>query len=388
MKTIGILTYHRSINYGAFLQSYALSTRLRQTTGCAVEIIDYLAPSIHRHYLHDIFFNHMRDVPGIYKKWVRYRVFRRSLCRLPLSKPYLMTPDDEEVFAYLRGRYDVVIVGSDAVWNWNLRGFPNPYLLHADLGCAKMSYAASAHGLDFSRVTAEQAAYLRESFLQYAFLGIRDDETARFVQGLDSALTVHHTCDPTVLLEMDADTTALRARLARRYGLDLTKPTIGIMSDNAELGRRVRARYGADYQLVALYVNNPAADYYLYDLNPFEWAQTFSCFRLLFTQYFHGMLLSLKNQTPIVAIDYWGFSERYAGKMRDLLTRIGLLEHYFLGTRMTEADWTRAFTLADGQLAEPARAQISAALTREAESFTAFQEALDRLLQAPAGTAR
>ena len=39
---IGILTFHRSINYGAFLQSYALSTTVASSFPDAkVEIIDY-----------------------------------------------------------------------------------------------------------------------------------------------------------------------------------------------------------------------------------------------------------------------------------------------------------------------------------------------------------
>ena len=38
---VGILTYHSSDNYGAFLQSYALATALQETTGHNVDIIDY-----------------------------------------------------------------------------------------------------------------------------------------------------------------------------------------------------------------------------------------------------------------------------------------------------------------------------------------------------------
>ena len=40
MKKIGILTYHRSINYGAMLQAYALRYTI-QKLGYKVEVIDY-----------------------------------------------------------------------------------------------------------------------------------------------------------------------------------------------------------------------------------------------------------------------------------------------------------------------------------------------------------
>lgn len=41
---IGILTFHRPINYGAFLQSFSLSSHLAKEPNFNVEIIDYIAP--------------------------------------------------------------------------------------------------------------------------------------------------------------------------------------------------------------------------------------------------------------------------------------------------------------------------------------------------------
>lgn len=38
---IGILTYHSSHNYGAFLQAYALCNALSEKTGNEVEIINF-----------------------------------------------------------------------------------------------------------------------------------------------------------------------------------------------------------------------------------------------------------------------------------------------------------------------------------------------------------
>ena len=40
---IGILTFHYAHNYGAMLQAYALSMKLRSLGHC-VEIIDYILP--------------------------------------------------------------------------------------------------------------------------------------------------------------------------------------------------------------------------------------------------------------------------------------------------------------------------------------------------------
>ena len=51
MKKIGILTYHKSINYGAFMQCYALSHKLSHDFPEAkVEVINYATDSVFRNY--------------------------------------------------------------------------------------------------------------------------------------------------------------------------------------------------------------------------------------------------------------------------------------------------------------------------------------------------
>ena len=48
---IGILTYHRSINYGAFVQAYALQKLISECIPDAkVEIIDYDSPMAEKYY--------------------------------------------------------------------------------------------------------------------------------------------------------------------------------------------------------------------------------------------------------------------------------------------------------------------------------------------------
>ena len=46
---IGILTFHKAINYGAYLQAFSLSSKLReQFLSDEVEIIDYEKQHFHR----------------------------------------------------------------------------------------------------------------------------------------------------------------------------------------------------------------------------------------------------------------------------------------------------------------------------------------------------
>lgn len=53
---VGILTYHRTTNYGATLQTYALWKKIRQY-GHDVEVIDYLLPQLQKFYFNHLYKN-------------------------------------------------------------------------------------------------------------------------------------------------------------------------------------------------------------------------------------------------------------------------------------------------------------------------------------------
>ena len=51
MSKIGILTFNRSYNYGAFMQCYALVNRLKQDfPNDEIEVIDYATERLYRNY--------------------------------------------------------------------------------------------------------------------------------------------------------------------------------------------------------------------------------------------------------------------------------------------------------------------------------------------------
>ena len=119
---IGILTFHKSINYGSVLQAYALSKTLKDA-GYSVEIIDYEPQRYEEIYslylknnsLHHVLSNVLKRFPYrvAYKNRVNaFKNFRQTY--LPLSKEKYFFDSDLEV---LNDRYDVLIVGSDQVWN-------------------------------------------------------------------------------------------------------------------------------------------------------------------------------------------------------------------------------------------------------------------------------
>ena len=203
-KRIGILTFHRSINYGAFMQAYSLSHYLaRKFPDCVVEIIDYESKTMHEHYMPKISFMTFRHPVVSLKKRKQYDNFQSELNKLSLSKEHFEFDGNNESFtAYLKDHYDVVIVGSDAVWNWIKRGYPNPYVLDFN-GPVRMSYAASAYGMDYLKQNEIDLSNFAKVLPRYRFVGVRDSYTADFISEITKGTVVPNiNCDPTFFLDL------------------------------------------------------------------------------------------------------------------------------------------------------------------------------------------
>ena len=251
-KSVGILTYHRSNNYGAFLQAYSLSKRLeKEMPSCSVSIIDYISNEVYTQY--------HPSVKGFIKLIASVHPFRRKLSylkalllyvkskrgvmsavkdsyfeearkKLSLSDQLIISDKLKDVASYINSNYDVVVVGSDAVWNWQIRQFPNPYFLGPEITTKKLSYAASSYGQPFMNSSAKQKEYITRAWNGFQYLGVRDVATEDFVKWVNEDLTPHHNCDPTVFLDVKSlpvDIDVVKEKL-KNAGFDFTKKTIGI----------------------------------------------------------------------------------------------------------------------------------------------------------------
>jgi len=394
---IGILTFHRSVNCGAVMQAYSLSKRLKKEYPDAeVEIIDYDLKKIQKHYSYTLssaykgktlkqkivtMLWHLK-YPGHLKRMrKRTSVFEQCLNRLPLSPDSIFDDDYQAVFSYINNRYDCLVVGSDAVWNYIMRGFPNAYFPDKTVTCKKVSYAASCYGMDFL-TCGENKEKIREILDGFDLIGVRDTATENFVQWSGSTTIPNHTCDPTTFLDVNdlpIDESALKEKLRAR-GFDFEKPTIGMMGSNGML-RMLRSIYGKQYQIVALYEYIKGADVNLYDLEPYEWAYVFRYFKLTVTTYFHAVMLSLRNGTPVVCIALpSGFSKNHTPKTLDFLKRLGY-ESWYFSTDYRGKNYDLIRSKADELLRSDLFSEITERMDEEAKTFDAYNEKLKSILE-------
>ena len=185
---IGIMTFHWAQNYGAVLQCYALKCKLEEM-GHDVWVIDRLPQysGILRCFYHRFSYKH-------YLSWMKFARFNRSFL-IPKTRKYRSMKDLEKHFG--KESFDMVIVGSDQVWRWNIIGY-NYFLDFVDTqSTRKASYGASfglshwtENGLDTLKIT--------ELLKEFSHVSVRERtgvEICMHTFGIHAELVI----DPTML---------------------------------------------------------------------------------------------------------------------------------------------------------------------------------------------
>ena len=331
---IGILTFHKVINYGAFLQAFSLSNMLqKQFPNDEIEIVDYVT-NPKRRYLMILRSLKKDGVSGAIEELRKISVFNSAQKHLPLSPTSFHSKHLNELYSYIDERYDMLIIGSDAVFNWNQTKFPTAFIPDYQFSIPVYTYAASVHGLRFYSVSQDMLQKCGRAFDRMKYVGVRDKCSEQFVKLCSDNAKIIHCCDPTLFIDKDAiynNGISVRNKLEKRYGFSIDSKYIVAMAPDSNMIKKIRERYGNEYKIISVYVKSSYSDYYIADLNPFEWTVILRLAALVVTSYFHGTLLSLVQGTPTIVIDYSGYcDEQYEGKLKDLMvTRFDLSELYY-----------------------------------------------------------
>ena len=227
--SIGILTFHKAYNYGAFLQCYSLQQLLQKRfSECRVDVIDYLSPKMRDYYSENVLIKTLASVDGMEKHKLilfakvfigscldkllsrRRRAFEKkknfSINRgqqyLTLSPKHICEIGAKPFLNAIAG-YDIVIVGSDAVWNDKQIDQPNVYYLENVKSCLKMSYASSSYGMDFRSLKESRRKNTAHALSSFDYIGVRDQATEEYVLAMMPDANIHHNCDPSIFLDMD-----------------------------------------------------------------------------------------------------------------------------------------------------------------------------------------
>lgn len=200
MKKIGIFTFHRAHNYGALLQAYALQTFLERSHD--VYFIDYYNSNVYNGYkvFKPIGRNILKWPVRIYNNIANYKVnIRRNkvfnnfiVNNLKICKNSKKTYEN----------FDVLITGSDQVWNSYITGgLKDEYTLNVGgSNLKRISYAASVGNINI--VKDNKDLYVKK-LNKLDYISVREQELKELLSEYLDDKKVTNVLDPTFLLTSD-----------------------------------------------------------------------------------------------------------------------------------------------------------------------------------------
>lgn len=224
---IGIITFHRAHNYGAVLQCYALSTYLR-SLNYDVEVIDYCPSFFKKQYSFFpkaiLFESSWKGRLYVLIKFLltlpirlyRFKHFNSFIWSLPLSREIRENDGDN-----LSKEYDIIIWGSDQVWNPRLTDEIDPVYTGKirKRNSTFASYAAST-----TIQVKDEYKELYKSILQtFDYISVREFSLEKYFKTLTTK-DLRTVVDPVLLLDRERWHTISKAPKSRDYLLVYTVP--------------------------------------------------------------------------------------------------------------------------------------------------------------------
>jgi hypothetical protein len=223
-------------------------------------------------------------------------------------------------------RYDVLIAGSDQVWNprWleERDGFFDLYFLSfAGERTKRISYAASIGHSDASTMTDAWQSILSEKLTKMDSISVREASSVPLVKFLSGRTDAVQVVDPTLLLDRshyDEIATPIRgAKYLFSYMLH------GMEKDSAMLGEALAAHFGLSIRRCDAVKTCLDRGYHL--PAPPGWLGSIRDASFMITNSFHGVVFCLIFHVPFLAVLISGPTGSMNSRIVELLEGVSLL---------------------------------------------------------------
>lgn len=300
-KKVGIMTFHRAVNVGSFLQAYAMVAAVK-SLGFQPEIIDYYSTRQQQQY-DKIYLNNVR------RRSIKLEIFLAvySLALLPFAGKIRRYKHDHHAFLEkhlpisrlqynhtndLKSsqlKYGIYISGSDQIWNTEAVDFSEAYLLNFIEDARKIAYAPS---LGNSSYFSKQ--HINE-LTRYDHLSVREKAGAQYVSKMMKR-DVPSVLDPTFLLKKSdyaeiEQTSGIEGGYLFYYAIGYNiKQRIIVNKIARKHGLKVVSWNPQQYVLDKLFIRNLAQPKVQ---NPGVWLGLIKSAELVVTSSFHGSVFSV-----------------------------------------------------------------------------------------------
>lgn len=312
---VGILTFHRAVNYGAILQCYALYTILKQLE-YDVEVIDYRQPVIEQNRLNlrwkHIWGNRLHW-GNIYRYLRRYSYRRKISKRFQLfSKRYLRFTS-KCVESSIPQNIDLYLIGSDQVWTIAHTGGYDPVLWGSFYHSPKAKICGYAISSNIASIEAIDKKILCESINQFFTLSVREktikEELEKYI-----SIPIRVDVDPTLLLSSQSWD-------------ELTDDSWNKKSDYIVVyqARHLPGRESLLYDKACILAsqigNTDIVDLSTYNYTPQEFVSIIKHARYVLTSSFHGTVFGLIFHRPMTVFK---LNDGHDSRCVDLLKSVGM----------------------------------------------------------------
>lgn len=318
---IGILTYHRAINYGAAFQTRATYDYLTNAyPNYDFELIDYRSKRVE---------NQNRILTSIiYSKSLSTLVSRvvsmpllllRKVRFVRYLKSIKTSPKYADNINRIDGKYNLYIIGSDQLWNFDLNDGDINYLL--PFVKDKSSVITLATSIGANRINPELIDVFYQNVSRFGHLSVRE-YTAKEYLLKDLHINSDVICDPVFLMDREkwinnasAEENKVFLYLFRKE--NLAKITTIISRDNINGYKSIKVAGGFSYKD---FLNPNVITGLAY--GPNEFISALSKSKYVFTDSFHCTALSLIFHKPFIV--FLNGNQGADSRIVDLLEQVGL----------------------------------------------------------------
>lgn len=324
---IAILTFHRAYNCGAMLQAWALQTFL-ESLGHTVEFPDcnhtgeeplFVKPQLRRKGLA----GKLRDLGDFFVSeilcfWNRFsiRLVKKLRFRAFMERNIKHAGSSVDDFV---NRYDLIIVGSDQVWNPQVaekEWFPHYAGVGIDNAVPMIGYAIGCGDKPLDEAT---LAFLKEHARRFSALSFREEYLVGALQLPDTPVV----CDPTLLLgraeyeKLEKPERLVRGEYLFAYCVSGDKR---LLKTAQELAKRLRVKAViVDVYRRSWLKSGPGNDFW--GLTPDRMLALIRDAKYVVAVSFHGCVFSLLYHKPFISLYLDG---KYYGRHYELLSKCRL----------------------------------------------------------------
>ncbi|MBR4756735.1 MAG: polysaccharide pyruvyl transferase family protein [Bacteroidales bacterium] len=312
---VGIITFHYAYNYGAVLQAYATQDLL-VSMGHKVEIIDYRNNTIEKSYrTWCIQEDGAKALPRAFSRWRRSRSFKRFIEEHLVLSPRTYHSNDA-----IEDDYDVILFGSDQIWNDHVTGgMDDSYWGNIPSKAIKVAWAASS-----GESLLPDSESVRSRLTGFDAISVREESLR---DQIESMLSVRVECvpDPTLMLFPDR-WRALKSQI-KESGYVLAYP----MTDEARVisvAKELAKEKGLRLVILSQRVYWRPYKHMIQWAGPEEFLAYMDSASYVVTSSFHGTVFSLLFHKQFLSL---GMTDSNNMRIGSLLRKVGRPDRLLTG---------------------------------------------------------